>query len=143
MQHKITCTRRLEFDTAHRVVGHEGKCKLLHGHRYTVEATFTAVELDKVGRIVDFAVIKEKLGEWLDNNWDHNTVLWKKDKELGEEIDLIIGQKVFYLPYNPTVEHMAYYLLHKVCTPMFKDDNLKCTVLRLYETPNCYAEVKL
>ena len=34
----ITCTRRIEFDAAHRVMGHEGKCKHLHGHRYALEA---------------------------------------------------------------------------------------------------------
>ena len=33
----ITCTRRIEFDAAHRILNHESKCKMLHGHRYVVE----------------------------------------------------------------------------------------------------------
>ena len=35
-----TCTRRIEFDAAHRVMEHESKCRHLHGHRYAIEATF-------------------------------------------------------------------------------------------------------
>ncbi len=46
-QNMITCTRRIEFDAAHRILNHESKCKMLHGHRYAIEATFEAKNLDK------------------------------------------------------------------------------------------------
>ena len=64
----ITCTRRIEFDAAHRILNHESKCKMLHGHRYVLEAEFTAKKLDKLGRIIDFGVIREVLGTWIDDN---------------------------------------------------------------------------
>jgi 6-pyruvoyltetrahydropterin/6-carboxytetrahydropterin synthase len=54
----ISCTRRIEFDAAHRVMEHESKCKHLHGHRYALEATFVAPDLDTLGRVVEFGVIK-------------------------------------------------------------------------------------
>ena len=57
----IEITRRLEFDAGHRVLGHEGKCKNLHGHRYSAEITVTAPDLDGLGRVIDFGVIKEKV----------------------------------------------------------------------------------
>jgi 6-pyruvoyltetrahydropterin/6-carboxytetrahydropterin synthase len=136
----ITCTRRIEFDAAHRVMLHESKCKYMHGHRYVVEATFTAPELDKVGRIVDFGVIKEKLGGWIDTNWDHTTILNKQDKPLGDAIAALTGQSIFYLPTNPTAENMADYLLRHVCTTLFAESELTCQRIRIYETPNCYAE---
>jgi 6-pyruvoyltetrahydropterin/6-carboxytetrahydropterin synthase len=137
----ITCTRRMEFDAAHRVVGHEGKCKHLHGHRYVVEASFAAQALDDVGRVVDFGVIKEVLGAWLDENWDHTAVLFDKDKALGKAISDITGQNIFYLPANPTAENMAQYLLHTVCPELFKGQPLECVRIKLCETPNCSVEI--
>jgi len=137
----ITCTRRLEFDAAHRVMQHESKCKHLHGHRYVLEATFTADALDAVGRVVDFGVIKEKLGAWIDGHWDHTTVLYEKDKPLGEAIAGQTKQTIFYLPSNPTAENMAAYIFEVVCPDLFKASGLRCTGVVLHETPNCKAEV--
>lgn len=71
---RVTCTRRLEFDAAHRVVGHEGKCAHLHGHRYAVELTAEA-EMDAVGRVIDFSVLKAKVGGFIDGGWDHGMLL--------------------------------------------------------------------
>lgn len=141
MPKPITCTRRMEFDAAHRVTGHEGKCRNLHGHRYALEATFAAKKLDKLGRVVDFAVIKEKLGGWIDTNWDHTTILFDKDKALGNAITDVTGQKIFYMTSNPTAENMVEYLMHTVCPKLFGKLPIECVKLRLYETPNCYAEV--
>jgi len=139
----VTCTRRIEFDAAHRVVGHEGKCKNLHGHRYALEATFATRTLDKLGRVVDFAVIKKLLGKWIDDNWDHTTILFDKDKPLGKAITGITGQKIFYMSANPTAENMADYILHTVCSDLFGDMPIECVRIRLYETPNCYAEAEI
>jgi 6-pyruvoyltetrahydropterin/6-carboxytetrahydropterin synthase len=138
---KITCTRSLGFDAGHRVMLHESKCKYLHGHRYTVEATFEAAAgLDSVGRVVDFGVVKEKLGAWIDAHWDHTVILWDKDEALGQQVAAITQQKIYYLPFNPTAENMAGYLLSNVCPQLFGDTGLTCIHIRLYETPNCFAE---
>lgn len=139
----ISCTRKISFDAAHRVKHHEGKCKMLHGHRYVIEATFSADSLDGLGRVIDFAVIKERLCDWINKNWDHNTILWDQDSKLGEMIEKQISQKVFYLPSNPTAENMAEYLLNTVCKELFPENEIKCMRIRLYETPNCYADATL
>lgn len=136
----ISCTRRIEFDAAHRVMQHESKCRDLHGHRYAVEATFTGRELDALGRVVDFGVVKEVLGGWIDTNWDHATILHEKDKALGESIAAVTGQKIYYLPQNPTAENLADYLLNELCPRLFAGKDVRCTRIRLYETPNCYAD---
>jgi len=137
----ILCSRRIEFDAAHRVMQHEGKCKHLHGHRYALEVSFAADGLDALGRVVDFGVIKEKLGGWIDNNWDHATILFEKDKTLGAAIESITGQKIFYLASNPTAENMAAYIFEHICPTLFADDNIRCTHVRLYETPNCFVDI--
>lgn len=137
----IICTRRLEFDSAHRVMEHESKCKMLHGHRYVVEASFGAVELDAIGRVIDFGVIREVLGKWIDDNLDHNTILFEKDQNLGENIAKITGQKIYYMKSNPTAENIAKHLLEDICPQLFANHNIKCVGIKVYETPNCSAQI--
>jgi len=139
----ISCTRRIEFDAAHRVMEHESKCRHLHGHRYAVEATFSANDLDTLGRVIDFGQVRDTLGGWIDAHWDHATILHEKDLDLGDAIAARTGQTVFYLPANPTAEHMADYLLRDVCPRLFTASGARCVRIRLYETPNCYAEATL
>lgn len=136
-----TVTGRIHFDAAHRVMNHKTKCKLLHGHRYMVEATFEADHLDDIDMVIDFGEIKGRLGDWIDENWDHNTILNVKDKDLGEKIQSLTGQKVFYMEQNPTAEVMAHYIKYNVCKNLFPETHIKCVKIRLYETPNCFAEV--
>ena len=138
----MKCTQILGFDSAHRIIGHSGNCKMLHGHRYTLEATFESDELNDLGMVIDFSIIKQKLTKWLNTNWDHNAILSIIDKDLGDKISKITGQKIFYLKVNPTAENMAYFLLHKVCPIIFQDESVQCTQIKLYETPNCYVTVK-
>lgn len=139
----IGCTRRIEFDAAHRVVDHESKCKNLHGHRYAIEATFEAAALDTLGRVIDFGEIRSILGQWIDENWDHTTILWEKDKELGEVIAGKTGQRIFYMPANPTAENMAEYLLNEIIPFLFNGKGVVCTRVLLQETPNCSVTVSL
>lgn len=139
---QLSITRRLEFDAAHRVKLHESKCKNLHGHRYVVEVTVTAPELDALGRVVDFGVIKEKLGTWIDTHWDHQTILWEEDRALGEAVNAQTHQPIYYLPTNPTAENMAKYLLEKICPQLFTAP-LKTVSVKLWETPNCSATITL
>jgi len=136
----ISCTRKLEFDAAHRVKLHESKCKNLHGHRYGVEVTVSAPELDGVGRVVDFGVIKEKLGAWIDAEWDHTTILWEEDKALGAAISAETGQRIYYLPWNPTAENMAKYLYEVIC-PRLLPAPLQIISVVVRETPNCWASI--
>lgn len=140
---KICCSRKISFDAAHRVMMHEGKCKHIHGHRYTVEATFEAVELDGLGRVVDFGLIKEILGEWIERHWDHTLILWEKDRSLGQGIAGQTGQTVYYMPNNPTAENMALYLIAHICPVLFAAHGVRCTELTIHETPNCSATASL
>lgn len=140
MLRRPTCTRRMEFDAAHRVMQHESKCRHLHGHRYVVEATFESETLDRLGRVIDFGIIQERLGGWINEHWDHATILYDADQDLGKAIAQQTGQKIFYLEANPTAENMASYLLDHVCPPLFKDQGVRCLRIRLWETPNCYAD---
>ncbi len=137
----ISCTRKISFDAGHRVVGHGGKCKDLHGHRYTIEATFETEILDDLGMVIDFGDIKEILGTWIDKNWDHTMILSRDDKELGENIARITNQQIYYIDSNPTAENIALYLINKICPQIFANTKLKCKKIKLHETPNCFVQV--
>ena len=136
-------TRRLEFDAAHRVPLHESKCRALHGHRYRVEVTCASADLDDAGFVVDFGVVKAKFGAWLDKNLDHTTILSASDHPtLGkvQEAHEEIGCKPPYvLDAPPTAEVLAEHLFG-IAQLMLADHRIRVVRLRLYETPNCWAD---
>lgn len=92
-----TVIRSHEICAGHRVVGHESKCRHLHGHNYKFHfkvapkrvesenyipgAKGFSVEgkLDNVGRVIDFSVVKTTLCQWLEDNWDHKFLAFEKD----------------------------------------------------------------
>ncbi len=135
----VECTRRIEFDAAHRVIGHENKCKYVHGHRYVLEITAKSSSLNDLGMVVDFGHLKTIMKEWIDKNLDHNMILSREDKELGEFIFEYTGQGVYYMDANPTAENIALHIKNDIVSDLFKDDSFKITKLKLFETPNCYV----
>ena len=135
----ITCTRCIEWDMGHRVLNHEGKCARLHGHRYKAEITCYANDLDEVGRVIDFGVIKAKLGEWIDDTWDHRTMICRDDTELLQVNLSLKGAHFVVSNNNPTAENIAqmlYYQAHQMLTA----HGVTPVKVRVWETPNCYAE---
>lgn len=144
-----TVTRRFEFDAGHRVLGHEGKCKHLHGHRYVAVFTISAEELDNLGRVIDFGEIKSKIGKWIEDNFDHNMILhpddplcgtfWADPSE-GREYDIFQGKPPFDLGANPTAENIARYLF-QIATGLLPS-NMDVEEVVVWETPNCCATYK-
>jgi len=103
--------------------------------------TAEAQQLDEIGRIIDFSVIKERVGKFIDDYWDHKTLLYKEDPILDPYHDTPMMEHFEVVYFNPTAENMALWLLKHIFPVMFKDTGIKITKVRLYETENCYAEV--
>ena len=156
MDPRIECTRRLAFEAGHRILRHESKCAHLHGHSYKVWITATGRErttLDKLGRVVDFGVLKAAFAPWIERNWDHGFLLWKEDREaIGLLRQLRLGggrhenpkpQKLFLMPYAPTAENIAKYLLERVTPAVLDEDQYGIEIVRIVvqETENCTATV--
>lgn len=93
-----TVIRSHEICAGHRVVGHESKCRHLHGHNYKfhfkvapkhgcgkVVTRGKLVEdgLDNIGRVIDFSVVKTTLCQWLEDNWDHKFLHWEHDSVIN------------------------------------------------------------
>lgn len=138
----LTCTRRVQFCAGHRVHGHEGKCNSLHGHNYV--ALFEAsASLDSIGRVIDFSVLKERIGGWIDHNWDHGFILWRDDLEAIRVVPLVKGQKLYLMPSNPTAENMADYLLRRICPTVLDGTGVSIVSVTIWETENCFARASL
>ena len=137
-----TCTRKIEFDAGHRVIGHQNKCKFLHGHRYVLEVEISSNALDELGFVEDFGEIKTIVKTWIDQYFDHNMILSIEDKALGAEIEKATGQAPYYLQHNPSAENIALHLMQEIMPKLFADKTCWVSKIKLYETPNCYVEVK-
>ena len=142
---RVVATRRLQFAIGHRVHGHEGKCAHLHGHNFILLLTAEREHegLDGIGRVLDFGVLKDRLGGWIERSWDHGFLLWQEDKEAIEAMTWVHGQKYFLLPYNPTAENVGRYLLEVVGPQVLAGTGVRLVRAVVHETENGIAEVEL
>ena len=139
----LTCTRRLEWDAMHRIPRHESKCRAFHGHRYAAEISCEAPELDDKGRVIDFGVVKEVVGGWIDENWDHTAILMRGDPDPAVEAlagsNAAHGRPVYWLDRPPTAEVIVAELA-RVASELLREHGVKVVRVRLWETPNGSAE---
>lgn len=138
---RFQCTRRIQFCAGHRVWRHETKCAHLHGHNYVAYFHAEGTELDELGRVIDFGVLKERLGGWIDEHWDHGFILHREDEEAVRLVGALPGQKLFLLDGNPTAENIALHLLEEVAPRVLADTGVEVVEVVLWETENCSVEV--
>lgn len=138
MTDNYTIVRKIEFDAGHRVYQHESKCNNVHGHRYVLEIECTGC-LDGLGRVIDFSVIKQVFGKWVDDNLDHGMLIYRGDPLANEwSAGSMAGHKFFIMDKNPTAENIAE-LLYKQANAMMVDYGVRVTKMIVWETPNCRA----
>ena len=107
------------FDAAHWLVGHEGKCKNLHGHNWTVHLELMAHETIKEGSqrgmVLDFYNLKKDFRRLVDD-FDHSVIaeegtisdnLLRAFKEEGFE-------RIRLVPFRPTCENFAPYFYNEM-----------------------------
>lgn len=129
-------TRKLEIDAGHRLEKHESKCRHVHGHRYVFEVSVEGEELDHIGRVIDFGVVKEKVGGWLDRELDHVFIVANSDPIANV---LMEWTKLYVMDEPPTAENLAIHVLGKA-RELLDGQALRVVRVVCYETPNCWAE---
>ena len=142
----VTLIKRITFCAGHRLLHHGGKCENLHGHNYTAHFCISGEKTDAVGRLVDFSVINRLFKSWIDENWDHAMVIWESDTDALEALRSVSPNRIFELPWNPTAENMARYLVERVGPELLgtvSDYNLRLTRVALWETESSCAEVSI
>jgi 6-pyruvoyltetrahydropterin/6-carboxytetrahydropterin synthase len=140
---ELALVRSLRFCAGHRLFGHEGRCAFLHGHNYRVDLEVVpagdAGAVDAVGRVVDFSLIKRRMLGWLDDHWDHAFIVFADDAPALAAVRAARPTKYFVLPWNPTAENMARYLLEVVAPRVLDDLGVVARRVALWETDEACA----
>ncbi|MDR1577995.1 MAG: 6-carboxytetrahydropterin synthase QueD [Deltaproteobacteria bacterium] len=85
------------FAAAHNLREFHGRCENLHGHNWFVEVRARAQELDKIGLVMDFGILKTLLGEvldLLDHKYLNELEYFQVDNVSSENIARFIFQRV-------------------------------------------------
>jgi 6-pyruvoyltetrahydropterin/6-carboxytetrahydropterin synthase len=144
---ELSLVRQLKFCAGHRLYRHESKCAFFHGHNYRVDIEVVGkeggTEVDAVGRVVDFAAIKQRMLGWLDAQWDHAFIVYEQDENALAAVRMVEPTKYFVLPWNPTAENMARYLLEVVAPSVLGDLGVVARRVCVWETEESCAVASL
>ncbi len=138
-------TRLIELDIGHRVMNERVKCYSIHGHRVTVELTFSFVSQQDIGYCIDFKEIKRVGGQWLDDYMDHGFIANPLDDAVIDACKKT-NSKLYLMSLNgpntycnPTAENISREIFMAL-EILFEDyADLSLHSVCYYETPNCYV----
>lgn len=111
-------TVKSEFEAAHFIKNYPGKCARLHGHNWIVEAVAQGSELNDLGILIDFKILKSEL----------NKILDELDHQFLNELE-IFSKK------NPTAENLAKEIFDKLSVSEIFNGKTKLTAVKVYESP--------
>ena len=140
-------TRRLEFDAGHRIPDHKSQCCHLHVHRYVIEITLSGGIINKAGdaangMVMDFSQVKDLAKSHLVDAWDHAFLAFAGDTAIVDFLNALPDHKTVILDRVPTAENLARIAFERL-DAVYRDtygNHLQLEQVRLYETPNCWAD---
>ena len=140
-------TRRLEFDAGHRIPSHTSKCRHLHGHRYAIEITLsgdiiTEAGVAEQGMVMDYSEVKRIASIELVDKWDHAFLVHSEDAAVLQFLQSLENHKTVVLDAPPTAENLAL-TAFRILDSAYQDiygNHLRLEQVRLFETPNCWAD---
>lgn len=92
---------RTHFSAAHHLAGYQGSCAAMHGHNWGVEVFVRGRELDEMGMLIDFRVLKTSV------------------RELLKEIDHTdLNQSAEFALANPTSENISRFLFQRLAAAL-------------------------
>ena len=117
--------KKCQFDAAHRLLSHSGKCKNMHGHTWTVEI-WIAGDRNEHGMVEDFNTIEK----YIEDKYDHRAILNESDP-------FVIAMQYAHVAVtaikgDPTVENLADLIRLE----------LNATRVMVWESSTAYAEAK-
>lgn len=105
-------TKEIEFCYGHRLPGHKGKCRHLHGHNATAVIRLESETLDSMGMVCDFSDVGDYVRGWINEEIDHNMLMSRQDPLLPLLQEA--GERVYLMDNNPTAENIARLIFDKV-----------------------------
>ena len=128
-------TKSIDFCYGHRLLDYDGVCKHPHGHNGQVEIEVRKDRLDSRNMVCDFSDIKRIVKTWIDSAFDHKMLLRRDDPLVKILQDL--GEPVYLLDSNPTVERIAKLIFDKAA-----EHGLPVVRVTVWETPTSFAEYR-
>ncbi|MFO0806188.1 MAG: 6-carboxytetrahydropterin synthase [Gemmataceae bacterium] len=125
-------TKEIRFCYGHRLLDYAGKCRHLHGHNGRAVIALEAETLDALGMVTDFTVIKQVLGKWIDDAFDHRMLLHKNDPIIPELRRQ--GEPFVELDVNPTAENIAKLIFDRAAS-----QGLPVVEVTLWESESSFA----
>ncbi len=125
-------SKEIWFCYGHRLLNYNGKCAHLHGHNGKAVITIESQQLDDLGMVVDFSLVKKLIGKWIDEHLDHKMILHKDDPIIPELTRL--GEQFVTIPVNPTAENLARMIFEHAV-----EQKLPVVEVTLWETENSIA----
>lgn len=128
-------TKRIEFCYGHRLLDYGGICRHPHGHNAVAEIEVQTGALDDRNMVCDFSDIKRVVKQWIDHELDHKMILRTDDplvKPLQE-----LGEPVFVVENNPTVEHIA-----KLIFDYTRHMGFRVVQVKVWETTSSFASYR-
>ena len=140
-------TTRLEFDAGHRIPCHKSQCRNLHGLRYAIEITLSGDIIknegaSENGMVMDFSDVKAIARKSVVDVWDHAFLVYQGDSEVLAFLNSLPDHKTVVMGTVPTAENMAAEAF-RILKNEYRDfygNHLKLERVRLYETPNSWAD---
>ncbi len=140
-------TRRLEFDAGHRIPDHKSQCRHLHGHRYALEVTLSGDVIRREGdaangMVMDFSEVKALAKQHVVDLWDHAFLVYSGDRVVADFLRTLPDHRTVELSFVPTAENLAQEAF-RILDAVYRDtygNHLRLDQVRLYETPNCWAD---
>jgi 6-pyruvoyltetrahydropterin/6-carboxytetrahydropterin synthase len=91
---------------------------------------------------MDFADVKRIANELVVSQWDHAFLVYRGDTLITDFLASVPGHKTVVLDVVPTAENLAAEAF-RILDPAYRDsygNHLRLERVRLYETPNCWAD---
>lgn len=137
----IRITKEFDFEMAHALDFHSGKCKNIHGHSYKLSVTLKGIpnistESD-AGMVMDFGDLKKIIKKLIVDKLDHALVLSKNSPYYTSNLEQHTP-KLVLVDYQPTCENMLLDFRN-----ILKDkfpEGTELLHLKLRETATGYAE---
>jgi 6-pyruvoyltetrahydropterin/6-carboxytetrahydropterin synthase len=145
MSTRTTIKKRFSWHMAHRLInGYRGICANLHGHTYSCEIEISG-EANVIGMLVDFALLKEYLAEFVVGTMDHAVLATSNDSKLIA-FCLDNKQRLHIMPdhyTNTTAENVAHCLFGIAFEVLrSREPHLTLESITVWETETSSAKVR-
>jgi len=133
-------SKEFSFSMGHRLSCHEGLCKNLHGHNYTIIVGLKSPNLNPNGMVMDFGDLKA-IGEHYFKNFDHATMINRTDHDNFVKLRSAMPfLKILEVDYEPTAENMSREMYFYFSGQVKKySNNVEVDFITIFETDKSQA----